>query len=84
VEGDRISAVIGAEAQVPGVSAKEVWDGYILETALRTFVTAHDVANQDECIPCILEGRIIQGISKELGEAGSKDLRSGPPDLYEM
>jgi len=29
-------------------------------------------------------GRIIQGISKELGEADSKDLRSGPPDLSEM
>jgi NAD(P)-dependent dehydrogenase (short-subunit alcohol dehydrogenase family) len=45
VEGDRINAVIAAEAQVRGVTVKEVREGYVQQTALRTFVTARDVAN---------------------------------------
>jgi hypothetical protein len=45
VEGDRINAVIAAEAQVRGRTVKAVRDGYVQEAALRTFVTACDVAN---------------------------------------
>jgi len=44
VEGDRIDAVIAAEAQARGVSIKAIREGYIQQTALRTFVTAEDVA----------------------------------------
>ena len=45
VEGDRINAVIAAEADVRGVTVKAVREGYVQQTALRTFVTARDVAN---------------------------------------
>jgi NAD(P)-dependent dehydrogenase (short-subunit alcohol dehydrogenase family) len=44
VEGDRINAVIAAEAQARGLSVEAIRDGYIRETALRTFVTARDIA----------------------------------------
>jgi len=45
VEGERINAVIAAEAQARGVTVKAVREGYVQQTALHTFVTAGDVAN---------------------------------------
>ena len=45
VEGDRINAVIADEAQARGLSVEAIRDGYIQETALKTFVTARDIAD---------------------------------------
>jgi NAD(P)-dependent dehydrogenase (short-subunit alcohol dehydrogenase family) len=60
VEGDRINAVIAAEAQVRGVTVKAVREGYVQQTALCTFVTARDVADLVLYL-CSEAGRKISG-----------------------
>ena len=44
VEGPRMDAVITAEAKAKGISEKEVYDGLVKGTSMRTFVTTDDVA----------------------------------------
>jgi NAD(P)-dependent dehydrogenase (short-subunit alcohol dehydrogenase family) len=45
VEGPRMDAVIAAEAQSRGISEKEIYDGLVQGTSMRTFVTTRDVTN---------------------------------------
>lgn len=45
VEGDRIERVIKAEAESRGVHPEEVRESYLKQSALRSFVSAEDVAN---------------------------------------
>ena len=45
VEGDRIERVIKAEAKASGRSENQVRDDVVRYTALKTFVTAQDIAN---------------------------------------
>ena len=45
VEGSRMDAVIKAEARTRGITEKEVYDGLVRGTSMRTFVTVSDVAN---------------------------------------
>jgi hypothetical protein len=45
VEGERVNAVIAAEAQARRMSIEAIRDGYVRETALKTFVTTQDVAD---------------------------------------
>ena len=45
VEGPRMVAVITAEANAKGISEKEVYDGLVKGTSMRTFVTTDDVAS---------------------------------------
>jgi NAD(P)-dependent dehydrogenase (short-subunit alcohol dehydrogenase family) len=40
-----MDAVIAAEAEAKGISPKEVYDGLVKGTSMRTFVTTDDVAN---------------------------------------
>ena len=45
VEGPRMDAVIAAEAKAKGISEKEVYEGLVQGTSMRTFVSTDDVAN---------------------------------------
>ena len=45
VEGPRMDAVIAAEAQAKGISAKEVYSRLVKGTSMRTFVSTDDVVN---------------------------------------
>jgi NAD(P)-dependent dehydrogenase (short-subunit alcohol dehydrogenase family) len=45
VEGPRMDAVIAAEAQAKNISEKEVYEGLVKGTSMRTFVTTDDVVN---------------------------------------
>ena len=45
VEGPRMDAVIAAEAQAKGISEKEVYEGLVEGTSMRTFVSTNDVVN---------------------------------------
>ena len=44
VEGARMARVIAAEAAARGVSAEEVWQGYVRTTSMRSFVRPEDIA----------------------------------------
>lgn len=60
VEGDRMIAVIEAEAKARNVTEQDVRDGYVKYTSLRTFVSAADVVNMVLFI-CSDAGRKISG-----------------------
>lgn len=60
VEGPRINSVIERDANSKSLSVDQVKEVYLRQSALRTFVTAHDIAN----MACFLSsdlGRYISG-----------------------
>jgi len=44
VDGERMDRVVAAEARARGVSEREVRDGFVRQTSMKTFVRAEDVA----------------------------------------
>ncbi len=62
VEGPRMDAVIAAEAKAKGISEKEVYEGLVQGTSMRTFVTTDDVANMILFL-CSASGSKISGQS---------------------
>jgi NAD(P)-dependent dehydrogenase (short-subunit alcohol dehydrogenase family) len=62
VEGPRMDAVIAAEAKSRGISEKEVYEGLVQGTSMRTFVTTDDVANMILFL-CSQSGSKISGQS---------------------
>jgi NAD(P)-dependent dehydrogenase (short-subunit alcohol dehydrogenase family) len=62
VEGPRMDAVIAAEAKAKGISEKEVYDGLVQGTSMRTFVTTDDVAGMILFL-CSQNGSKISGQS---------------------
>jgi NAD(P)-dependent dehydrogenase (short-subunit alcohol dehydrogenase family) len=62
VEGPRMDAVIAAEAKAKGISEKEVYEGLVQGTSMRTFVTTDDVANMILFL-CSQSGSKISGQS---------------------
>ena len=62
VEGPRIEGVIAREAAKLGLTPQEVREGYLGQTALRTFIKAQDIA--DMCVYlCSPSGEKISGQS---------------------
>ena len=62
VEGPRMDAVIAAEAKAKGISEKQVYEGLVQGTSMRTFVTTDDVANMILFL-CSQSGSKISGQS---------------------
>ena len=60
VEGPRIDRVIAAKAEAEGMSVNQVHDSFAAASAMRTFVTASDIANMAQFLASP-QGRHITG-----------------------
>lgn len=73
VEGPRMESVLQREAAAKDMTRDAVYDGYASGTSMRTFVSAHDVANMAVFLASV-------GAARVSGQVISVDGHTENPD----